>query len=115
MSGAATIRAYGGEDRFLNISETRIDANHRAFFWLWAANRWLAFRIDMIAAVVVFSAGMSAVFSDIPAGLAGLSMIYALQFTDSLLVSVSFLINNSVVGCSSPCANGNEHELCREN
>lgn len=71
----------------MRVSERKVDANHRAFFWLWAANRWLAFRIDLVAACVVFCAGISVVFSDIPAGLAGLSLTYALQFTEALLVS----------------------------
>lgn len=78
----------------MRVSDSRVDANHRAFFWLWASNRWLAFRIDLVAASVVFCAGVSVVFSNIPAGLAGLSMTYALQFTEALLVTFSFEIYN---------------------
>lgn len=110
VSGVSTIRAYGSEERFLRVSEQRVDANHRAFFWLWAANRWLSVRIDWVAAIVVFSAGMSVVFTNIPAGLAGLSMTYALQFTESLLVWI-FSPVFIKVDCSTTCSNGNEYEL----
>ncbi|KAJ3089424.1 hypothetical protein HK102_006441, partial [Quaeritorhiza haematococci] len=88
LTGVSTIRAYGVEKRFINQMEERVDHNHRAFFWLWVANRWLAFRIDVIAATVVFCAGMAVISGSIPAGLAGLSLTYALQFTDALLWTV---------------------------
>jgi len=62
-----------------------------AFFLLWVANRWLSMRIDLLGAFVVFFAGTAVVMSSgvggIDAGLAGLSLSYALTFTDALLVS----------------------------
>lgn len=42
----------------------------------------------MVAACVVLCAGVSVVFSEISAGLAGLSLTYALQFTDALLWTI---------------------------
>ena len=76
----------------LGFVDIRVDQNHRAFFSLWVANRWLAIRIDALGAFVVCSAA-TAIFAmrslglSVEAGAAGLCLTYALQFTDSLLVS----------------------------
>ncbi|KAJ3033391.1 hypothetical protein HDV00_006388 [Rhizophlyctis rosea] len=85
LNGCSTIRAYGDEERFMADNRGRIDANHRAFWWLWATNRWLAFRIDFIAAMAVFCVGVALLAGDAGAGWAGLSFSYAMEFTDALL------------------------------
>ena len=46
LSGIITIRAYGDERRFVRDNFTRINTHNRPFIYLWAANRWLALRID---------------------------------------------------------------------
>lgn len=46
LSGIITIRAYGDERRFVRDIFARINAHNRPFIYLWAANRWLALRID---------------------------------------------------------------------
>ncbi|KAI9203555.1 P-loop containing nucleoside triphosphate hydrolase protein [Polychytrium aggregatum] len=85
LNGVSTIRAYGDQQRFTDMVFERIDANNRAHFWLWTTNRWLGVRIEFIGAVVVLAAAAIVTATAIPAGLAGLSLIYALQFTDILL------------------------------
>ncbi|KAJ3053869.1 hypothetical protein HK097_003202 [Rhizophlyctis rosea] len=85
LAGCATIRAYGDEERFMIDNRKRIDANHRAFWYLWGSNRWLAFRIDFVAAVAVFCVGIALLVGDADAGWAGLSFSYAMEFTDALL------------------------------
>jgi ABC-type multidrug transport system fused ATPase/permease subunit len=54
---------------------------------MWAANRWLAFRMDVIGDLVAFFAGAFVVFSigKIDAGSAGLSLSYAISFTENVL------------------------------
>ncbi|KAI8849966.1 P-loop containing nucleoside triphosphate hydrolase protein [Chytridium lagenaria] len=62
LSGVATIRAYGQSGRFSKQSQEKVDSNHRAYYLLWASNRWLTIRTDFISASVVFFAG-AAIFS----------------------------------------------------
>lgn len=87
LSGIATIRAYGDERRFIRDNLAMIDAHNRPFFYLWVANRWLGFRVDLAGALVSFFAGVFVVLSTgrIDAGLAGLSLTYAITFTDNVL------------------------------
>ena len=87
--GVTTIRAFGSETHFLKLNEEKIDSNHRAFFYLWTANRWLCFRTDIISAFVVTLAGVGVMMGQLGAGWAGLTMTYALDFTQALLVSVA--------------------------
>ncbi|KAL2068191.1 hypothetical protein VTL71DRAFT_16289 [Oculimacula yallundae] len=87
LSGITTIRAYGDERRFIRDNMTRINTHSRPFIYLWAANRWLAFRIDAVGDLVAFFAGAFVVMSigKIDAGSAGLSLSYAISFTDNVL------------------------------
>jgi ABC-type multidrug transport system fused ATPase/permease subunit len=87
LSGITTIRAYGDERRFIRDNMLRINTHSRPFIFLWATNRWLAFRIDVIGDLVAFFAGAFVVFSigTIDAGSAGLSLSYAISFTDNVL------------------------------
>ncbi|OWO99771.1 hypothetical protein B2J93_6826 [Marssonina coronariae] len=87
LSGITTIRAYGDERRFIRDNMTRINTHSRPFIYLWAANRWLAFRIDVVGDLVAFFAGAFVVLSigKIDAGSAGLSLSYAISFTESVL------------------------------
>ncbi|KAH8683197.1 hypothetical protein BGZ60DRAFT_368935 [Tricladium varicosporioides] len=87
LSGITTIRAYGDERRFIRDNMLRINTHNRPFIYLWAANRWLAFRIDVIGDLVAFFAGAFVVFSigKIDAGSAGLSLSYAISFTENVL------------------------------
>ena len=65
----------------------RINTHNRPFIYLWAANRWLAFRIDVVGDFVAFFAGAFVVLSigSIDAGSAGLSLSYAISFTENVL------------------------------
>lgn len=87
LSGISTIRAYGDERRFVRDNLQMIDNHNRPFFYLWACNRWLGFRVDIAGALVAFFAGAFVVLSvgKIDAGLAGLSLTYAITFTDNVL------------------------------
>ncbi|KAJ1547646.1 hypothetical protein HK096_001625, partial [Nowakowskiella sp. JEL0078] len=85
LQGVVTIRAYGQEARFENENFVKTDINHRSFFYLWAANRWLCLRTDVISATVVFVSGIGLISSGISPGWAGLCLSYTLEFTDFLL------------------------------
>lgn len=87
LSGVVTIRAYGDESRFLQENHNRVNTHNRPFIFLWATNRWLAFRIDIAGALVSFFTGLFVITNvgRIDAGAAGLSLSYAVTFTENVL------------------------------
>ncbi len=86
LSGIITIRAYRDEKRFIYDNQHRVDMYNRPFLYLWAANRWLALRIDVTGAFVAFFASVFVITDKkIDAGAAGLSLSYAITFTESVL------------------------------
>lgn len=95
LVGITTIRAFGDERRFMLENLQKIDENNKPFFYLWVANRWLAFRIDMIGACVVFAAGVFILLNikKLDSGLAGISLTYAISFTEGALWLVRLYSN----------------------
>lgn len=87
LVGVTTIRAFGDEQRFIKENLSMIDQNSMPFFYLWVVNRWLSFRIDLIGALVIFSSGVFILLNinNIDAGLAGISLTYAISFTEAAL------------------------------
>jgi ABC-type multidrug transport system fused ATPase/permease subunit len=87
LSGMTTIRAYGDERRFIRENLAKINTQHRPFIYLWAANRWLAFRVDVVGALVAFFSGVFVLLrvGTIDAGAAGLALTYAVSFTENVL------------------------------
>jgi len=87
LSGITTIRAYGDERRFIRDNQNRVNTHNRPFIYLWAANRWLALRVDFAGALVAFFSGVFVILSagKIDAGAAGLSLTYAVTFTENVL------------------------------
>ena len=95
LVGITTIRAFGDERRFMQENLEKIDENNKPFFYLWVANRWLAFRIDMIGACVIFAAGIFVLLNikSLDSGLAGISLTYAISFTEGALWLVRLYSN----------------------
>ena len=87
LSGMTTIRAYGDERRFIRENLVKINTQSRPFIYLWACNRWLAFRCDMLGDLVAFFAGVFVILSlgKVDAGAVGISMSYAISFTENIL------------------------------
>lgn len=87
LSGITTIRAYGDERRFIRENLHRVNTHTRPFIYLWATNRWLALRVEVIGALVSFCAGCFVVINakTIDPGAAGLSLTYAVTFTENVL------------------------------
>ncbi|WYZ38528.1 hypothetical protein EsH8_III_000442 [Colletotrichum jinshuiense] len=87
LSGMTTIRAYGDERRFIRENLSKINVQSRPFIYLWAANRWLAFRTDVLGDLVSFFAGVFIIISlgTVDPGSAGISLSYAIGFTENVL------------------------------
>jgi ABC-type multidrug transport system fused ATPase/permease subunit len=96
LSGMTTIRAYGDERRFIRDNLNQVNTHSRPFIYLWAANRWLSFRVDFVGALVAFLTGVFVILSvgKIDAGAAGLAMTYAVTFTENVLWFVRLYASN---------------------
>ena len=96
LAGVVTIRAYGDEARFVRDSFNRINTHSRPFIYLWATNRWLALRVDMAGALVSFFTGIFVIINSgkIDSGAAGLSLSYAITFTENVLWLVRLYASN---------------------
>ena len=86
LSGVVTIRAYGDAARFEGVNQDLLDHNQSSYFVSTNINRWLAVRLECLATGIV---GASSLFALLSAGtlspsLAGLSISYALNITQSL-------------------------------
>ncbi|KAJ2084410.1 Transporter of the ATP-binding cassette (ABC) [Coemansia sp. RSA 988] len=99
LNGVSTIRAYGQEARFKKTNYSKIDDNIRPFIYMWGANRWLSIRVDLAGAFVSCLAGLLALTATggrMDAGLAGMSLSYALDFTQHILWVVRFYSINEM-------------------
>jgi ATP-binding cassette subfamily C (CFTR/MRP) protein 1 len=92
LDGPSTIRAFTAEEPLFRRMGGLIDRQQHAFFLTQAGLCWLAVRLELIGTTIVFCACMAAVMEkrnnpagdEIFAGLAGLSISYALAVTQSL-------------------------------
>uniref|UniRef100_M4BJZ7 Uncharacterized protein n=1 Tax=Hyaloperonospora arabidopsidis (strain Emoy2) TaxID=559515 RepID=M4BJZ7_HYAAE len=99
LDGLPTIRAYRAETQFCRKNEELIDRNQRAYFLNFAVNCWLALRLEFAGTLISAFAALCAVLvhSSDPehgaefAGLAGVSLTYAFNVTQSLNWSVRML------------------------
>ncbi|CAG0924587.1 unnamed protein product [Notodromas monacha] len=80
VMGGPTIRAFRLQDDFIAESEQKVDTHQRCFYPSMNSNRWLAIRLELIGAVLVFFASIFAVLGrdTLSGGLVGLSVTYAM-------------------------------------
>ncbi|XP_055597196.1 multidrug resistance-associated protein 1-like isoform X2 [Uranotaenia lowii] len=101
ITGQSTIRAYNQQNRFTQESEKRVDYNQLMSYPSIIANRWLAIRLEIVGALVVFFAALFAMLSrdTIGAAMVGLSITYALQIsaTLSFLVRMTAEVETNIV------------------
>lgn len=92
LTGTVTIRAYGEEARFQQKNLDRIDKLNQPFICLWAVDRWLSFRLDIIGGLVSLIAGGLAILGvgRLDAGAVGLSLTYAITFSENVLWLVRY-------------------------
>ncbi|EEQ89112.1 ATPase [Blastomyces dermatitidis ER-3] len=96
LAGIVTIRAYGDGARFIHDNHVMINTYNRPYLYLWASNRWLAFRVDITGALVSFFTAAVIIMSvgKIDAGAAGLALTYAVTFTENVLWLVRLYAQN---------------------
>ncbi|GAB5360672.1 hypothetical protein AAMO2058_000647400 [Amorphochlora amoebiformis] len=81
LQGLSTIRAFCRVESFLSEFYTLVDANCQTTVTFEAASRWLAFRLDMIAAVFVIASPILFVALRVDPSLAGLALVYAVSMS----------------------------------
>ncbi|KAG0301825.1 hypothetical protein BGZ98_008023 [Dissophora globulifera] len=98
LSGVATIRAYGFQDRFLSTNFVNVDNNNRTFFLLWSTNRWLQWRINLTGSLVAFSTGMLLLrnWGRIEPGWAAMTLSYAMMFTVQMMFLIRIYADNEM-------------------
>ncbi|XP_060758138.1 multidrug resistance-associated protein 1 isoform X2 [Neoarius graeffei] len=101
LLGTSVIRAFRVQDRFIGVSDSRVDHNQKAYYPSIVANRWLAVRLEFVGNCIVTFAAFFAVVSrdSLSPGIVGLSISYALQVTASLnwLVRMSSELETNIV------------------
>jgi len=82
LQGLQTIRAFRREPQFLDTNEQLVDQSNRAKWPLYAINRWLSVRLDIMSAFIVFiTAIVVTALLSADAGMAGLALTSALNLT----------------------------------
>ncbi|ODQ80199.1 hypothetical protein BABINDRAFT_161174 [Babjeviella inositovora NRRL Y-12698] len=103
LNGVSLLRAYGQEERFNFLNESKVDRNMQAYNPSINANRWLAVRLEFLGSLVILgAAGLSIIAlpsGKITAGMVGLSVSYALQITQSLnwIVRMTVEVESNIV------------------
>ena len=89
LAGLSSIRAFSQVQAFTEAFETRIDRNQMCYFPSVTVNRWLAFRVELIAGLVVLGSSTMAVYiattsMQMSSGLLGLLLSQVLNTTQRL-------------------------------
>ncbi|KAK7408556.1 hypothetical protein QQX98_009261 [Neonectria punicea] len=97
LSGIVTIRAYGAEGEYSAMGLSLLDKSSQPSFFLASTERWLAFRLSLTGAFVSLFAGIFAITSagKLSAGAIGLSMSYAISFSEHVLWLIRYYMSNS--------------------
>ncbi|KAF0977347.1 hypothetical protein FDP41_003339 [Naegleria fowleri] len=83
LTGVATIRAYRRKEDFMRENEKLLDRNNKAYFAQLVSQRWLAFRLELVGALIVLFAALSGVIGGSSSAMAGLTLTYALSLTST--------------------------------
>lgn len=90
LSGVASIRAYGLQNRFVEDMRKAIDDMDSAYFLTYSNQRWLSTRLDMIGNALVFTTGILVVTSrfSVNPSIAGLVLSYILAIVQMIQFTV---------------------------
>jgi hypothetical protein len=89
LAGLSTIRAFNQQNIFVMKNALNIDINQKCYIPSINVNRWLAIRLELVGAVIIFISACLAVTAlvttGIDGGLVGLVLSYALSTTGALV------------------------------
>lgn len=88
LDGSAVIRCYQAEDFFQNRFTAALHDYQKAFYSVVLINRWFSIRIPLVSSLLSCSAAVGVIFmgrfGGLSEGLAGMALVYAFRFWDSL-------------------------------
>lgn len=86
LNGLLCIRAFGREEESQASFIQLLNSNAKAWYWWLIANRWIGFRLDMLAtAVMVCCVSLALILRrDVDPGMFGLATAYALSLSGML-------------------------------
>lgn len=84
LAGLSTIRAFDKTHTYLARMHTSLDAWVMTSFYIALANRWMSFRMALIASLFSVAVGAVVIVNPIDAALAGLALSFVLDFSESL-------------------------------
>ncbi|KAJ7179617.1 hypothetical protein C8R46DRAFT_1074274 [Mycena filopes] len=91
LQGIVTVRAFSAEKRFLDNLHTRINLTTKMWYTFWMTNRWLLLNFDFLGSMAVFFTSLFSIYILVDnAGLAGLAITSALNFTTSVYWACRF-------------------------
>ncbi|KAJ2851940.1 hypothetical protein IWW36_000713 [Coemansia brasiliensis] len=95
INGASSIRAYSCQSRFENRYAECVENYTMAWWTYLCANRWLAVRLDIISAAILFFTNLALLliqrgFGTIDGGHVGLSLTYALSLVGVLNMCIRY-------------------------
>eukprot|EP00164_Ancoracysta_twista_P002800 GFYU01003725.1.p1 GENE.GFYU01003725.1~~GFYU01003725.1.p1 ORF type:complete len:1448 (+),score=389.90 GFYU01003725.1:187-4530(+) len=92
LAGSPSIRAYGVTSRFILLNDLYVNQNNRAILAYTASMRWLGVRAELLGAFVIFMISLLTwlVRDTVSGGLAGLAILWALNFSISANFFVTF-------------------------
>ncbi|KAG4101689.1 P-loop containing nucleoside triphosphate hydrolase protein [Neocallimastix lanati (nom. inval.)] len=98
INGLPTIRAYHEEESLIKHNQFLVDENNRPLHLQNIAKKWLAFRLEIIGAFLIFFDGAAGLLlkDSLSTSLLGLSLSYALSVTSSLNYTVRYFCDTEV-------------------
>ncbi|KAE8330642.1 P-loop containing nucleoside triphosphate hydrolase protein [Aspergillus sergii] len=90
ITGIACIRAYGREGYFRQNIGRAIDSSNAAYFLIFANQRWLSVRLDLVCNALLLVTGVLVVTSrfNVPPSISGLILSYMLSISQTLQFSI---------------------------
>ncbi|XP_055013931.1 LOW QUALITY PROTEIN: multidrug resistance-associated protein 1-like [Boleophthalmus pectinirostris] len=86
VQGAAVIRAFREQERFILLANQHIDTNQEAYFPRFVATRWLAVNLEFLGNLLVLASALFSVLgkNELSSGIVGLAISHSLQVTGVL-------------------------------
>ncbi|KAH6623990.1 ABC transporter [Chaetomium sp. MPI-SDFR-AT-0129] len=92
LSGIATIRAFGWQDKLNDRNHQLLDRSQRPFYLLFAVQRWLTMVLDLVVAAIAVLLMVLVVQlrGTMAAGGVGLALLNVIQFSQNIKLLVTF-------------------------
>lgn len=91
LTGISTIRSFQRTDSYLNQMHSNLDIWAMTSFYMALANRWMGFRMAVIAALFCITVGLVIIFNpSIDASLAGFALSFILDFSESIRFTIRY-------------------------